>query len=387
MTASDTRAAPAAPAPASAARTSAAPAPEAPTPGRPGRPSLGLVAALSAAVVAFAVGGYAVTGSPQLVRDGVPAAAVANAQAASAARAAGMAQIASMVDGLAERLKARPDDAEGWFMLARSYTVLGRFADSLPVYARAAELDPGNAALVADWADATAAARSSVTHPDAVALVQRALAIDPQQPKALAIAGTMDFERGDYAGAIRHWQRLADRLPPGSELRQQVEGGIADARTRAGGAATGVASAGSAGSAGSAVAGNQPSSPTGAQAAAIAGKTLSGSVSVAPELAASIGPGDTLFVFARSATGPRMPLAVRRVPATEIANGPWSFSLDDTMAMTPQMTISKADRVVIGARISKSGNATPQPGDLQGESEPVAPGATGVAVKIDRVVR
>lgn len=347
-----------------------------PDSGSAGRPSKRLVAGLGAAVLAFAVAGYALTGSPQLARDGVPSAAVANAQAASAARAAGMAQIASMVDGLAERLKTRPDDAEGWFMLARSYTLLGRYPESLPAYAKAAELNPGNAALVADWADATAAARNSITHPDAVALVQRALAIDPQQPKALAIAGTMDFERGDYAGAIRHWQALAERLPPGSELRRQVEGGIADARSRAGGAAP-------------MPAGTASAAPGASAAASLAlpGKAVSGSVSVAPELAAGIEPGATLFVFARSASGPRMPLAVRRVPATQLASGAWSFSLDDTMAMTPQMTISKAERIVVGARISRSGNATPQPGDLQGESEPVAPGASGIAVRIDRVVR
>lgn len=358
-----------------------------PDSGSAGRPSKRLVAGLGAAVLAFAVAGYALTGSPQLARDGVPSAAVANAQAASAARAAGMAQIASMVDGLAERLKTRPDDAEGWFMLARSYTLLGRYPESLPAYAKAAELNPGNAALVADWADATAAARNSITHPDAVALVQRALAIDPQQPKALAIAGTMDFERGDYAGAIRHWQALAERLPPGSELRRQVEGGIADARSRAGGAAPPAVA--SASGVAPTTAGAASAAPGASAAASLAlpGKAVSGSVSVAPELAAGIEPGATLFVFARSASGPRMPLAVRRVPATQLASGAWSFSLDDTMAMTPQMTISKAERIVVGARISRSGNATPQPGDLQGESEPVAPGASGIAVRIDRVVR
>lgn len=344
------------------------------------RPSTRLIVLLATTVLAVAVAGYALTGWPQLVRGEVPTAAAASAEAASAARSASVEQIASMVGGLAARLKERPDDAEGWFMLARAYTVLGRFDESLPAYARAAELNPGNAGLVADWADATAAARSSITHPDAVALIERALAIDPTHPKALALAGTMELQRGHAAEAASLWQRLADRLPPGSELRQQVEAGIADARARTVGTGAPGATASSAAS----------SAPVGATAGATAGAatgSVRGRVTLAPELAASVAPGDTLFVFARRADGPRMPLAVRRVTAAELKGGHYDYALDDSMAMTPAARLSTAERVVIGARISRSGNATPVPGDLQGESAPVAPGAAGVAVRIDRIVR
>ncbi len=333
------------------------------------RPSGRLVAALVVIVLGVAVAGYAVKGSPQLARAGLGGAAYAEAGAPAASgantREASLQQIAAMVDSLAARLKDKPDDAEGWFMLARSYTVLGRFADSLPAYATADRLRPNNAPLLADWADATAAARNSIVDPAAVALIERALAADADQPKALALAGTADYERGDYSGAIRRWQRLADRLTPGSELRQQVDASIADARSKGGLAA--------------------PSTmPTAAAASgAAAGQAVSGTVTLSPAVAAGAAPGDTVFVFARAASGPRMPLAVKRATVAEL---PLTFRLDDSMAMTPAMTISKADRIVVSARISKSGNATPQPGDLQGESAPVSPGASDLAITIDRAV-
>ncbi len=332
---------------------------------QPARPSGSLVAGLTVLVLAIAVAGYAVKGSPRLARAGLGGAAYAQAvdpaASGAGARDASLQQIATMVDSLAARLKERPDDAEGWFMLARSYTVLGRFDDSLPAYANADRLRPDSAALLADWADATAAARNSIVDPAAVALIDRALAADADQPKALALAGTAAYERGDYRGATRHWQRLADRLPAGSELRQQVDASVADARSKGG------------------LAESKPKPKPIANAAA----AVSGTVTLSRSVAAGAAPGDTVFVFARAASGPRMPLAVRRATVADL---PITFRLDDSMAMTPAMTISKADRIVVGARISKSGNATPQSGDLQGESETVAPGASGIAITIDRTV-
>ena len=360
-------------------RVLAAGAPRVAADAKPARPSRALVGLLAVLVLGVAVAGYAVKGSPQLARAGLGGAAYAQAADPSASgadtREASLQQIAAMVSGLSARLKERPDDAEGWFMLARSYTVLGRFAEALPAYTRADQLRPNNAALLADWADATAAARNSIVDPGAIALIARALAADPDQPKALALAGTSDYERGDFTGAIRRWQRLADRLPAGSELRGQVDASIADARAKGGlSAAPDQAT--------TAAASNPPTAV--ASVSGSASGAVSGTVALAPALAASAAPGDTVFVFARAASGPRMPLAVRRVTVADL---PLTFSLDDSMAMTPAMTISKADRVVVSARISRSGNATPQPGDLSGESAPVRPGAAGIAVTIDSVAR
>ena len=333
----------------------------------PARPTLRLVAGLGACVVALAVAGYATFGSPSLAGWGAgPAVAAAAAPAPESGasdvdpRTVGLQQIATMVDSLAARMKERPDDAEGWTMLARSYTVLGRFAEALPAYARAIELEPKNAGLLADYADAVAATKGTVANPESSALIARALAADPNHPKALALAGTAAYDRADYTGAIRLWQRIADALPADSELRQQVQSSIVEARQRAGGDA-----------------------PVAAGAVSNSASAVSGVVSIDTALAARAAPDDLVFVFARAAEGPRMPLAVLRARVAEL---PLTFRLDDSMAMAPNARLSGARSVVVGARISKTGNATPQPGDLAGESAPVAPGASGLAIRIDKVV-
>ncbi|MCE9659145.1 MAG: tetratricopeptide repeat protein [Burkholderiales bacterium] len=343
------------------------------------RPSIRLVAGTTIFVAVLAVAGYLFTGSPALIAGRSAAepersAAAGPQGAASDAASPGLQQIAAMVDKLAARMKERPDDAEGWVMLARSYTVLGRFAEALPAYARATELLPGNASLLADYADTVAATKRTANNPESIALIERALKIEPTHPKALALAGTADYDRGDYAGAIRRWQAILDRVPAESELGQQVAASIAEARGKLGGAA---ASAPPATTTANATAGAAPF------AAASAAAGVSGTVTLAPALAAQAGPGDTVFVFARAAGGGRMPLAVQKATVADL---PLRFRLDDSMAMAPGMTISSAKQVVVSARVSKSGQATPSAGDLSGESAPVAPGATAIAVRIDRVV-
>ena len=334
------------------------------------RPSLRLVAGLSVAVLAIAIGGYWRTGSPSLVGAGaVVAAAPAAAEAGPAASDAatnGLQQIAAMVDKLAARMKERPDDAEGWTMLARSYSVLGRFADALPAYARASTLLPKNPALLADYADAVAATKGTANNPETMALVARALAVDPEHPKALALAGTALYDRGDYAGAVASWQKIADRLPPESELAKQVNASIVEARERASASGMPIAAA------------TPRTAPIAAPATA-----LTGTVTLDASLAAKASPGDSVFVFARAAGGGRMPLAVQRATVSDL---PLAFRLDDSMAMAPGANLSNAKQVIVGARISKSGNALPQAGDLSGETAPVAPGASGVAIRIDRIV-
>jgi len=149
-------------------------APAAPRP----RPSGRLVAGLTVAVAGVAIAGYMATGSPALVAGSggamPPDHAAASASGAAgndAASPAAQQQIAAMVDKLAARMKDRPDDVEGWIMLARSYTVLGRYADALPAYARATELQPQNASLLADYADTVAATKRTANNPESIALI------------------------------------------------------------------------------------------------------------------------------------------------------------------------------------------------------------------------
>lgn len=342
------------------------------------RPSRRLLAGLAVLVVGVAVVGYAFTGKPSMTglaaaprQAPVDAAALAADPPASGAagdpRQTGLQQIAAMVDSLAARMKERPDDGEGWTMLARSYTVLGRFGEAVPAYAKAAVLLPTNAGLLADYADAVAAQKGTVGNPESLALIDRALAADPKHPKALALAGTAAYDRGDFAGAVVRWQKIADTLPAGSELLSQVQASIAEAKERMGGGASSKAPMATG-----------TASPAAADASAVAG-----TVSLDPSLAGQAAPDDTVFVFARAAEGPRMPLAVKRA---RVADLPLTFRLDDSMAMSPAAKISSTHSVVVSARVSKSGNAMPQPGDLSGESKAIAPGTSGIVIRIGEVV-
>ncbi|HMA32496.1 MAG TPA: c-type cytochrome biogenesis protein CcmI, partial [Casimicrobiaceae bacterium] len=215
-------------------------------------------------------------------------------------------------------------------------------------------------------------------------LIERALAIDPSNPKALALSGSAAAERRDFGAAITAWSKLKSQLPPGSDAQKEVDQMIAQARSaQAGGTAPALATA----DGGAAVPGTgetlaAPASAVPSQSDVAAG-AISGRVSLDPTLAGRVTPGDTLYIFARPATGPRMPLAVIRSSAGSL---PRDFTLDDSMAMAPSARLSTADRVIVEARISKSGSATPSAGDLRGVSAPVKPGTQGVNIVIGEVV-
>lgn len=367
-----------------AAAVPPSPAPAAPPPAAPVRPSRRLQAGLAAGVLVMAVIGYALTGSPGAAGFGAPPHAAAGlAEAASAGGQQVTAeQIVEMVDKLAQRLKEKPDDAVGWTMLARSYTAMNRFADAVPAYQKALALAGDDANLLADYADALAATQNGKLAGEPTRLIQRALARDPRHVKALALAGSAAFEVQDYAGAVRHWEQVAAALPPDSGFLQQVRGSIDEARQLGGLPPSSTPALAAAAPAPASTPAAQTPGSAAAPAATRVG-ALSGRVSLAPAIAAQASPEDTVFVLARAAQGPRMPLAVVRKQVKDL---PFTFTLDDAMAMAPTAKISDHAQVIVVARVSKSGQATPQPGDLSGQSAPVAPGTTGLAVEIREVV-
>jgi cytochrome c-type biogenesis protein CcmH len=351
------------------------------------RPSARLLALLTLGVLVLAATGYMLTGAPALARLQAFGPAPAESGAAAAANGAPpqvtRAQIETMVEKLALRMKERPDDAQGWLMLARAYSVLDRPADALPAYARAASLRPDDATTLADYADAIALHNGGHADAQSDALIAKALTLEPANLKALALAGTAAFERADYPGAVREWQKMAAALPADDPERSRVEASIAEARQRGALPAGPTASERGSGTA-LASASSQPVRGGGSGTAnANAATSVSGSVTLASTLAAHAAPDDTVFIFARAAQGPRMPLAVLRAHVKDL---PMPYRLDDSMAMAPNAKLSGAAQVIVGARISRSGNATPQAGDLAGESAPVAPGARDVAITISTVV-
>jgi cytochrome c-type biogenesis protein CcmH len=278
-------------------------------------------------------------------------------------------QIVAMVETLARKVKERPNDAQGWALLARSMATLGRFQEAADAYAHLATLVPGDPSVLADYADSLAMAQGHVLSGKPYELAKQALAIDPSHPKALALAASAALEAHDYATSLRYWRAFEAQLAPGSDDLQQVKAIISDVEAKA--RASGVAVA------------QAPAAPRAAAASANGHESVTGSVVAAPEVAPRIGSGDTLFVYARAENGPRMPLAIIRGSAAQL---PMKFALDDSQSMSPAMKLSGASAVRIEARVSRSGNAMPQPGDIVGTSGVVRPGARDVKIVLDKVV-
>ncbi|WP_332607468.1 c-type cytochrome biogenesis protein CcmI [Achromobacter sp. ESBL13] len=321
--------------------------------------------------------------------------------------------MAVAINALARRLRAAPDDADGWYMLARSYETLGRYTDAVAAYRQVLRRVPGQAVVLADLADALLSANQGKPEANAIAAVAEALANDPDQPKALALAGMMALRRGDAAEALGHWQRLQALLPADSDAARQIQSNIAQARAMAAGASvlptTGVKDGAPVMPATDAK-DNEPSMPTrgapggepvmpasglqaGAPSANNAGGNgnatasparLSGTARIADALRDQVQPGDTVFILARPVSGSRMPLAITQWRVSDL---PRAFVLDDASAMSPDATLSKASRVRVEIRVSRSGKAAAQPGDLSGVLPDVDIRASDLELVADTVVR
>lgn len=259
-----------------------------------------------------------------------------------------VAQIEGMVNQLATRLHDKPDDPEGWSMLARSYTALQRYDDAAAAYAKAVALAPNVAALRSDYADVLASLSGGSLEGPAMEQIQRALALDAEDPKGLALAGSAAAERGETAQAISYWERLYRLLPPDSQTAARVAANLAAAR-------------------------GDTKAPVTAKG------SISGTLALASDAARTPQPDETVFVYARAVDGPRMPLAVLRRTVRDL---PLRFTLDDSLVLTPERKLSAQEQVIVEARISASGNAMPQAGDLVGQVGPVRIGAQDVRITI-----
>jgi cytochrome c-type biogenesis protein CcmH len=276
------------------------------------------------------------------------------------------AQIEEMVVKLAQKLKEKPDDVQGWEMLGRSYATLRRFGDAKDAYAHAAELAPNNARLLIDYADVLAMTNGRNVAGNPEKLVQRALEIEPNNIKALALAATAAFQRKDYNRAVELWQGILKLVPPGSSIARSVNANLSQVRGLTG----------------------QPLAATPSSSEQVAptstGTSVRGMVSLDAAIKSRVAKTDTVYIFARDADAQRPPLAMMRKTVGDL---PLNFVMDDTNSIMPNFKLSSASNVVIGARISKSGNAAPQPGDLQGTSLPVKVGEKNVRIIINTEVK
>ncbi len=387
--------------PSPTAATAPAIAAPAKAPAKSQMPPSKLVWGMLAFVAAVGAGGYALVGNPGAwsvspanspvgtgnagnagdAGDADNGSAAAAPSGRPAPHALGSDQISAMAESLAAKLKTDPNNAEGWAMLARSYAVLGRFDEAVTAYQRVLTMRQDDAQVYADYADALAVTRGRKLEGEPAKLVDKALSLDPRNFKALSLAGTVAFNKQDFKRAADFWQRALASAPPDNPgLVQQIRADLDDARQRAGLAplsATDFPPAATPGTGANATA-------AAVGDAAAAGAEVSGTVSLAPSLVGKLPPDATVFIFAKAAQGPKMPLAIVRKQVKDL---PVAFTLTDAMAMSPQMKLSGFAEVVVGARVSLSGQATSQPGDWQGQSATVKLGATGLRIDIRDAVK
>lgn len=294
----------------------------------------------------LATGGlYLLVGTP-VALDGVPAAQPAL-------------DIDQAVAELRDHLRQQPDDLQGWMLLAQTEAAMHRNAQARDAYDQALRIGPHNGTAMVGWAEADSMVRSDHRiEGRALELLEQAVQADPANQRGLWLLGISQFQGDDYAKAAATWRRLLPLLEPGSTVAKAVTEQIAVAEARASGA---------------------PASDRGS----VSGPQLAVQVELAPGLRERLKPGAVLFVYARAESGPPMPLAVARLDAGKL---PAHVTLTDAMAMAPQLKLSSTDKVFVGARISASGQATAQPGDLEGDAGVVPVSRTEpIRIVIDKV--
>jgi hypothetical protein len=248
---------------------------------------------------------------------------------------------------------------------------LERYGEAVAIYEKAVGLLPDDAQLLADYADTLGVVQGRKLEGKPEVLIQRALKIDPRNVKALMLSGTVAFNRKDFARAAKDWELARASLPADidPEMTQQLMAAIAEAQSQLGGGQKAMPAFAEA---------SVPVKPAGQSGQP---RTIQGTVTMAPGLAGKGSPSDTLFVFAREMNGPPIPVAIVRATRKDL---PFTFQLDDSTSPMPSRKLSSAGPVVIVARLSKSGQAMPQNGDLEGVSQPIQSGVDGITVVIDR---
>jgi cytochrome c-type biogenesis protein CcmH len=263
--------------------------------------------------------------------------------------------VEKMVGEFAAKMDKEPDNLKGWAMLARSYRILGRNTEAANAYARAGSFVDSDPQLLADYADVLAANANGNFVGKPQQLINQALAQDPNNLLALWLSGTADFNAQNYKAAVRSWEKLAQLLPPESNEARAIAASIAEARNKGGLAP--------------------------ASAPVISNQGVSGQVEITPELKSKIKAGDVLMVIARK-PGERMPVAVLKAPVTAF---PINFVLNDALAMSPNALISQMSEVSVEVRISKTGMAMPEAGDLISSPQTIKVGTTNARLIIGQI--
>ena len=261
--------------------------------------------------------------------------------------------VEKMVAQFAAKMEQDPSNLQGWVMLARSYRILGRNQEAAKAYERAGSFIESDPQLLADYADVLASNANGSFSGKPLQLINQALKLDPNNLMALWLSGTASYAAGNYKAAVQIWEKLAQQVPPGTEDARSIEASIADARAKGGLSSK----------------------------ASVSTKGVSGKIEISTDLKSKVKSGDIVMVIARK-PGERMPVAVLR---TGISDFPMNFSLTDALAMNPSAPLSQLSEASIEVRISKTGMAKPEAGDLISTPQIVKVGANNIRLVIDQV--
>ncbi len=281
------------------------------------------------------------------------------------------ASIEKMVDGLAKRLQQEPNDPQGWMMLGRSYMVMGRYKLASNAYAQLQKLVGDDVNVLLQYAQAKVMSNNEQWDASSIAMVEKALTIEPENPVALSLTGILAARRGNRDTAISMWRKAQTTMQPNSTEYNELENMIASLSGNTTPTNTQRTT-------------NQTASAAEKSSSKAIAQSIKVNVSITPELLTQAQSDQTIFIYAQALTGPPMPIAVVRKKVSEL---PVVVTLDDSMAMMPTRKLSSFDQVRIAARISQSGSAMPATGDLQGKVEPVSTAtSTSVSVVIDHIL-
>ncbi len=317
---------------------------------------------------------YAVLGNPDAI--GVAQAAPGASHGAGAPQ--GEHDPSAMIAALEAKLKAKPDDSAGWYMLGRTYGALGRYADAAKALAKANDLLPNDARLMSDYAEALALAAGRRIDGKALELLTKALEINDKEEKALELLGISAYQNKNFAQAAFYWRQLLKVIPKDTDYSRDITAAAEEAEK----AAAQFSGLGDKAQLGAKSAQAEKMKQKAKDQPHGAGPTVSGTVTIKNDLIAKVKSTDTVFIFAQAAGG-KMPLASVKITPDML---PYQFNLNDSQAMSPDNKISAQTEVVITARISKSGQPTAHSGDLQGKSALVKVGSQGLKVVIDSVL-
>lgn len=312
-----------------------------------------LVAAIVIPLVTIPV--YLQIGSPHLIESRPGTSTAASGHGSSSE----MPPVSELVEKLRSRMEQDPDNAEGWFLLGRTYMRLQNYTQAVDAFENVVRLLPDETAGLLSLADAMTMQNNRQVSARAVELLEKALQLDPNSVTALWLLGNAASDRGDSAAALGYWQRAYPLLDDEQSMQNELGQMISQAGGKVPAAAAALPPIMS--PAPQATVATPAPTAAPAEQAATGGAAIVVEVALAPSLMEKTAPTDTLFILARAETGPPMPLAVSR---QQVGDLPLKVTLTDAMAMMPAMKLSSFPRVKVSARISKSGQAGSKPGDL-----------------------